>query len=262
MHDGLLPLLSRLPATNPLESNKELALSAFATFERELQVREPGLQYNVLLERAYKAFVLSLGLEEPEPEECKRFGASIPSWPAFPDTVAALKKLKGRYKLVILSNIDNASIQGTIAGPLEGVEFNAVYTAQEIGSYKPNPQNFSYLIEHVQVSAYSSALISSSGFLSAFKPASQLQFQHWGKLTFPFKKDLGIQKEEILHTANSLRCDHVPAKEMGLTSVWIDRGAGEEELRVFEEEVGFTWRFVTMGEMSEGVEAAFAEKGQ
>lgn len=173
MHNGLLPLLSRLPATNPLSSSQALALSAFSRFERELQVSEPSLQYNVLLERAYSAFALSLGLQAPAQDECKSFGASIPSWPAFPDTVDALRRLKRRYKLAILSNIDNESIQATIAGPLKGVEFDAVYTAQEIGSYKPALQNFSYLMEHIDVSEYFSTLISSSEVLSVSRQASQ-----------------------------------------------------------------------------------------
>lgn len=152
MHNGLQPLLSRLPTTNALASSKAAALSAFSVFERELQVAEPGLPYNELLERAYAAFAQAAGLPAPDRAECATFGASIPSWPAFPDTVAALNRLKTRYKLVILSNIDDRSIQRTIAGPLGGVHFDAVYTAQEIGSYKPALQNFSYLIEHVDVS--------------------------------------------------------------------------------------------------------------
>lgn len=87
----------------------------------------------------------------------------------------ALKALKKYYKLVILSNIDNESIARTVSGPLRGVEFDAVYTAENIGSYKPDLKNFRYLVENA-------------------------------------KKELGVEKGEILHTAQSLTHDCVPAK--------------------------------------------------
>ncbi len=93
---------------------------------------------------------------------------------AFPDTVPALQTLKKYYKLVILSNIDNESIARTVSGPLKGVDFDAVYTAENIGSYKPDLKNFRYLVENV--------------------------------------KELGVEKGEILHTAQSLTHDCVPAK--------------------------------------------------
>jgi 2-haloacid dehalogenase len=39
---------------------------------------------------------------------------------------------------------------------------------------------------------------------------------------------IGRPRERILHVAQSLFHDHVPAKELGLTSVWINRRAGRE----------------------------------
>ena len=103
------------------------------------------------------------------------FGSQIGTWTAFPDTVAALQILKKYYKLVILSNIDNESIARTVSGPLAGADFEAVYTAQNIGSYKPDLKNFEYLLKGAE-------------------------------------KELGVKKEEVLHTAQSLTHDCVPAK--------------------------------------------------
>ena len=121
---------------------------------------------------------------------------------------------------MILSNIDNNSIAATLSGPLKGVDFDAVYTAQNIGSYKPDLKNFKYLVEGVE-------------------------------------KDLGVIKAEILHTAQALMHDHEPAKIMGLRSAWIDREEEEDLLEEVREKVEFTWRFRTMGEMSEEVEKEF-----
>ena len=108
----------------------------------------------------------------------------MPDWPAFPDSGAALRYLKNHFKLVILSNIDRASFSGSNARL--GVTFDAIYTAQDIGSYKPALRNFEYLITEVQ-------------------------------------SDLGVDPGEILHTAQSLFHDHEPARQMGLATAWIDR---------------------------------------
>jgi len=63
------------------------------------------------------------------------FGESIGEWPAFPDTVAAMKRLGERFKLVPLSNIDRASFERSLRGPLRGCRFDAVYTAEDIGVF-------------------------------------------------------------------------------------------------------------------------------
>jgi len=219
MFAGLQPLISRLPPGNPYEHNREHTLAHFQQYEKELQASHPSLRYNELLPLAYRSFASSLKLPAPSEEEALAFGSSIGSWPAFPDTVAALKSLKKRYKLVILSNIDNDSIARTISGPLAGVKFDLVLTAQEIGSYKPDLKNFEYLVRKIG-------------------------------------SELGIEKERILHTAQSLSCDQVPAKKMGLSSVWIDREHQEEKMTMLKKkgEVNFTWRFASMGEMADAVE--------
>jgi 2-haloacid dehalogenase len=119
--------------------------------------------------------------------EAARYAASLRDWPAFADTAAALQYLKRHYKLVILSNVDRASFRFSL--PKLGVEFDTVLTAEEIGSYKPDRRNFHYMI---------------------------------GKLA-----EMGVPKERILHTAQSLFHDHVPAKELGLTTAWINRRHGK-----------------------------------
>lgn len=216
MFAGLQTLLSRLPTPNPYVGDKFHTLSVFQAFERNFQRTQPSLRYNELLSLAYKAFAASLSLPEPSEQEARDFGSQVGSWPAFPDTVPALKALKKHYKLVMLSNIDNDSIARTIAGPLASVEFDAVFTAQDIGSYKPDLKNFKYLIEGV--------------------------------------KKLGVEKEEILHTAQSLTHDCVPAKTMGLSSTWIDRENQEGKRRELADKLNFTWRFKSLGEMAEAVD--------
>ncbi len=116
------------------------------------------------------------------------FGASVADWPAFPDSAAALAYLKRYYKLVIVSNIDRASFAHSNAKL--GVDFDLIITAQDVGSYKPAPAHFERALAELA--------------------------------------KLGVPKQKILHTAQSLFHDHVPAKNrFAMTSIWIDRRQGK-----------------------------------
>jgi 2-haloacid dehalogenase len=65
---------------------------------------------------------------------------SIQHWQPFPDTVAALEKLKTRYKLCIVSNIDADLI--AYSQRWLHVPFDEVVTAEEVGIYKPAHSHF------------------------------------------------------------------------------------------------------------------------
>jgi 2-haloalkanoic acid dehalogenase type II len=120
-------------------------------------------------------------------DEAKTFGASVKDWPAFPDSAEALAYLKRHYKLVILSNVDRASFAHS-ARKL-GVDFDLVVTAQDVGSYKPNLAHFNVGLERLAA--------------------------------------MGVPKAKVLHVAQSLFHDHVPAKQVGLPSLWINRRTGK-----------------------------------
>ena len=146
-------------------------------------------------------------------EELEKFRWSGGAWRPFPDTNAALEYLQEQYKLIILSNIDNETMRSTLAH--FSVKFDAVYTAEDIGTYKPDAYNFKYL---------------------------------WEKC----KEDLEIdyEKGELLHVARSLYADHVTCKKLGMRSVWISReGKGEEEAEPFKGNVAYEWEFETMGRL-------------
>ena len=117
------------------------------------------------------------------PAECRAYGQSVKNWPAFPDSAGALQYLKKHFKLVILSNVDNESFAGS--NERLQVEFDSIMTAEDVGSYKPSDRNFEYMIEHL------------------------------GRQ--------GIEKKDVLHTAESMFHDHVPGKRHDLASCWIYR---------------------------------------
>lgn len=170
-----------LAAKGVAKSDDEI-LEAFANGESTQQRETPGMLYPELLARTLHRMAKTWGLTATD-AEAETFGNSVKDWPAFPDAAAALVRLKQHYRLVILSNVDRGSFQHSKAKL--GDVFDAVYTAEDIGSYKPNPRNFAYMIEQE---------------LAA-----------------------GIPAGKILHTAQSLFHDHVQAKAHGLTSAWIDR---------------------------------------
>jgi 2-haloacid dehalogenase len=74
---------------------------------------------------------------------------SVRHWDPFPDTVSALKRLKSRYKLAILSNIDDDLFAFT--APKLDVQLDCVVTAQQVRSYKPSFRNFETLRDRLGV---------------------------------------------------------------------------------------------------------------
>lgn len=86
----------------------------------------------------------------PMAAERETLAASVGAWPPFADSADALRSLAHRYRLVILSNIDD-DLFARSARHL-GVEFAAVVTAQQVGSYKPDPRNFRALLDRLAIS--------------------------------------------------------------------------------------------------------------
>ncbi|KAL8991353.1 MAG: hypothetical protein Q9169_007888 [Polycauliona sp. 2 TL-2023] len=200
-----------------LKHSKSDILHAFHNLEKEYQSRYPDLPYSQLLFKLYPALASELRLGALSETASQRFGDSVGSWPAFPDTLAALKRLQKHFKLVVLSNTDRDSFAATKRNQLSGIEFDAVLTAQDIGTYKPDRRNFEYLIDYVE--------------------------RQWG-----------IGKDEVLQTAQSQFHDHHPAKEAGIRSAWIVRpGAIMGEQGKKGEEI-WDWKFDTLGEMADAVD--------
>ncbi|KAK3393838.1 Haloacid dehalogenase-like hydrolase-domain-containing protein [Podospora didyma] len=235
MAADLSPITSHLPSSHPWRSNSQLAVERFNALSEHQEVLHPTQSYDENLASTFTALAQEAGIPSSEIPNLKNEVGSGPGrWPAFPDTVAGLVKLSKHYKLIILSNVNEANIKRAVAESLAPAKFEAVYTAEAIGSYKPSHNNFRYLFQHA-------------------------------------KEDLGVDFErgDLLHVAHSLTADHVPAKELRFRSVWIARGAeveGQEgtagnvrELRA-QGKLGFEWHFATIGDFADEVERQFAAK--
>ncbi len=207
--NALQPLLARAGR----DAGRDAVLENFARHESAQEHETPGMIYSGLLARVHARLAAEWGVAADAAADAA-FGASVPDWPAFPDSAEALAYLKRHYRLVILSNVDRASFAGS--NRRLGVEFDAIYTAQDIGSYKPDLRNFHYMLEHLAAK--------------------------------------GIRPAEILHTAQSLFHDHGPAKLVGLSSCWIDRrhaAAGWGATMPPPANATYEFRFTSMGEMAE-----------
>src|SRR5262249_56697124 len=86
----------------------------------------------------------------PTAAELQALPDSVGHWPPFADTVAALRRLQTRYKLVIISNIDDMMFAET--NVRLQVTFDDIITAQQVGSYKPALQNFHVALARLGVS--------------------------------------------------------------------------------------------------------------
>ena len=119
----------------------------YSEFEPQEQAGEYR-PYREVLASVVRDFARELNFEVSE-TEASGLAESIRSWQPFPDTVAGLRRLHSRYKLAILSNIDD-DLFAWSAAKLE-VPFDCVVTAQQVGSYKPSLRNFETLLERLAI---------------------------------------------------------------------------------------------------------------
>lgn len=179
--NGLAPLVEQAGLEDQLSRDEILAV--FARHESAQQEETPAMVYMQLLSVVYQRLAREWGVRVTN-EQANIFGASVPDWPEFPDSPRALQYLKKHFKVVTLTNCDRLSYRASNARLR--IEYDAIYTAQDIGAYKPDPRNFEYMLRRLQ-------------------------------------DDFGLGRRDILHTAQSLFHDHAPANQFGLASAWIDR---------------------------------------
>jgi 2-haloalkanoic acid dehalogenase type II len=139
---GILTALRPLVARSNVQLTDDAVLAAFGRHETSLEAAQPATHYRDVLALVHDSLAREWGVA-PDAAESRRFGASVGEWPEFADTVASLDYLRQHYKLTVLSNVDRQSFGAT--SKRLGAMFDAVYTAEDIGSYKPDPRNFAYL---------------------------------------------------------------------------------------------------------------------
>jgi 2-haloacid dehalogenase len=182
---GLLSVLAPWARSRGLTLDSDALLAAYAGHEELAEAQHPRAPYPEILRRSMTALGKGLGAEVTA-GDAERLATSVPDWPAFEDSPAALAALGARFKLIILSNVDRSSFAGS--AERLGATFDSVLTAQDVGCYKPSPRNFAALQQEA--------------------------------------RRLGVGEGRLLHAAQSLFHDHVPARAAGLRTAWINRRLG------------------------------------
>ncbi len=158
-------------------SDSEL-LNMYAELESEAE-QGTFRPYREVLQSVVRRFGERLGFK-PTESQTRLLPDSLSGWLPWPDTVAALRKLKSRYRLAIISNVDDDLFVAT--GRRLEVAFDHVITAQQARAYKPSPEIF---------------------MLAA--------------------RRIGVARARWLHVAQSIYHDVIPAKALGIATVWVNR---------------------------------------
>jgi FMN phosphatase YigB (HAD superfamily) len=267
----------------PKDTPREEVLERYAAAELDLQMKDPSVAYSKILRLAWVRLSgqanmslapggpaavteeregfgasslavtqqdLDLASSTPLTSDAERFGASIPTWQPFEDTVQALHRLKEHFALVVLSNVDNTSFDGThellksktheartsrYLTETPDSPFSLILTAQQLNAYKPDSRVLETALQQV-----SSA------------PRSLLPHP---------SPPWAVEAREVLVVANSLMHDIEPANLRNLNSVWVSR----HEKNVIgtkpdlKERSVWTWRFETLGDLADAVDQEVKE---
>lgn len=184
---GILDYLRPIVRQAGLQHGDQELLAAYARAEDEQHQLTPSAPFPQMMAPAYRRMAHELSLPADD-QAADGFRLSIPNWPAFPDSVAALARLKQRFRLVAMTNSDNWAL-GHFARRL-GDPFDDTVTAEDVGVNKPDPQFFAY--------------------------ARGRQSPH------------GYRLGDYLHVAQSQYHDIGVAKRLGYCVSWIERRWNQE----------------------------------
>jgi 2-haloacid dehalogenase len=145
---GILAALKTILLNHQVNLEDEPILEIYAQSESNHQGGD-YLKYREILKKLVQDFCQRTNIT-PSESELNYLAESLKYWEPFPDTVEALKALKKRYKLTIISNIDDDLFADT-AKHLE-VELDWIITAEQVKSYKPSLQNFEFAIQRMGIS--------------------------------------------------------------------------------------------------------------
>jgi 2-haloacid dehalogenase len=132
---ALRPLFSRNGRTVP---DAQL-LEVYGDIEAAIEAG-PYSRYRRVLAETAKQMGHRLGIAISE-DEGAGFAESLTRWKPFMDTVPALQSMERKFRLGIISNVDDDLFVET-RKKLVPVEFDFVVTAQQVQSYKPSFKNF------------------------------------------------------------------------------------------------------------------------
>ncbi len=168
---GIIAALRSICGSRGLSPGDAAILAAFGEAEHVVQ-GERYRTYREVLALTLERMGSALGFR-PTPAQCDAFAASVGRWPPFPDTVDSLKRLGARFRLGIVSNVDNDLFSASSKRLF--TEFDWVVTAQQVGSYKPAPAHFEEMARRSGIARERTLHIAQSLFHD-IAPASSLGY--------------------------------------------------------------------------------------
>ncbi|NSC20425.1 HAD-IA family hydrolase [Streptomyces albus subsp. chlorinus] len=222
---GIVECVRRTAGPDGSRLSGEEILEAFGVAEDEQQQRAPHLPFTQMLDPISTR--LAARLDVPALDGCggpSPLRLSISAWPAFPDAPEALAALRRRFRLVAVTNADNAATRAmsrTLGDP-----FHDAVTAEDVGVNKPDPQVFAYCLGRQSV--------------------------------------LGIGRSDVLHVAQSQYHDIGVARRLGYATCWIERRRGRDGFGATPAPRAVAvpdYHFGTLAELSAAVDDAPAANG-
>jgi putative hydrolase of the HAD superfamily len=214
---GILNYIQAIAKRGGLTLSTPQILEAYAVAEDHQHHLTPDLPFPSMLAPMYVEMAGKLGLPTSN-GEAEGFRLSIPQWPAFPDAVAALKRLRKHFSLVAQTNSDNWALSHfaqTLDQP-----FDDLITAEDVGRNKPDPQVFAYARGRQSM--------------------------------------LGYKLADFLHVAQSQYHDIGVAKKLGYAVCWIERRKGKGSTGATPPTESITvpdYHYATLAELADAVEA-------
>jgi 2-haloacid dehalogenase len=144
---GILGYLQPLLRSKGCSFTDDRVLDLYSEFEPREQSGEYR-SYREVLASVVRDFARELSFQVSD-AEAAGLADSVADWQPFADVISGLRRLHTRYKLAILSNIDD-DLFAHSAHKLQ-IPFDCVVTAQQVRSYKPSVNNFEVLLRRLVI---------------------------------------------------------------------------------------------------------------
>jgi len=148
--EGILRCLHCVLAAHGKDVEDATILRLYGDFEAHAEQGEYRC-YRDVLHAVVRQFGEQLEFA-PTDREARSLAESLGGWRPWPDTVKALHELQSRFRLAIISNVDDDLFSAT--RPQLGVEFDRVITAEQARAYKPSLKIFELALTRIGVPAH------------------------------------------------------------------------------------------------------------
>lgn len=142
---GLLPVLRSVLSNHGKSCDDPTLLKLYGEFEASAE-QGAFRPYREVLKEVVRKIGDEFGFTASQQEQSS-LPDSLGGWEPWPDTVAALQQLSRRFRLCILSNVDDDLF--ALTRPKLGIDFAEVITAQQARAYKPSKAIFELALARI-----------------------------------------------------------------------------------------------------------------